>query len=159
MSAPASRDRQRISPETRAAIEQLLRDGLPDRAAARRLGVHHATVAKVRAALGLAPHPSGRKSYPTVEDAWRAHVEPVDGGHLRWTGGFGSFGNPQVMHHGRTYSAYRIAFRLRTGRDPVGAARPACGYPRCVEPSHIDDQAARDRDRRTYTAIFGGGAP
>lgn len=145
-----------ISSETRAAIERLLDEGESCKGVARKLGVHHVTVAKVRDARGLPVAKSGRKSYPTLAEAFRAHTEPVEGGHLRWKGSRHSSGIPQVMHDGRTYSAYRLAFRLRTGREPVGQARPGCDYDGCVAPTCVADQRERERDRKTFAGIFGG---
>lgn len=147
-----------ISPETRAEIERLLREGRPDRAIAHQVGVHHVTVSKIHKALGLPRHPSGRKSYPTLAEAFHAHTEPVNGGHLRWTGNRAAGGTPRVMHAGHTYSAYRIAFLLRTGREPVGKALPGCDFDGCVAPVCMTDQRQRERDRAAYTGIFGGGA-
>ncbi|MFF4548640.1 hypothetical protein ACFY1J_31145 [Streptomyces sp. NPDC001406] len=148
--------RRTISPEKRAAVEQLLRDGLSDKGIARQTGAHHTTVAKVRKALRLPVHKSGRKSYPSLEEAFRARIEPVEGGHLRWIGNRVSGGNPQLMHDGKPYSAYRVAFTLRTGREATGQARPGCDYAHCVEPRHVEDQDERERNRNDYAAIFGG---
>ncbi|MEI5520729.1 helix-turn-helix domain-containing protein [Streptomyces brasiliscabiei] len=149
---------RKVPDETRAAIRKLLHAGLADRAIAHQTGTHHVTVARERKALGLPRHPPGRKSYPTLADAFHAHTEPADGGHLRWTGGRSSTGVPRLTHQGREYTASRIAFTLRTGREPVGQARPSCEFAECVAPACIADKAERDRDSAAYAGIFGGDA-
>lgn len=148
--------RRGISPELRAQIERLLQQRLDNKTVAARTGANHVTVAKVRKQLGLPVHKSGRKSYPTLAEAFRANTELVDGGHLRWTGAWHSSGVPQVTHDQRSYSAYRIAFTLRTGREASGQARPGCDFPHCVEPRHVEDQAERKRNQTDYAGIFGG---
>lgn len=149
--------RRGISPELRAEIARLLLQGLDNKRVAARSGAHHTTVAKVRAELRLPVHQSGgRKSYPTLAEAFRARTAPAEGGHLRWTGSISVDGVPVFGHEQRLYSAYRIAFTLRTGRQASGQARPGCDFPHCVEPRHVEDQAERQRNRTGYAAIFGG---
>ena len=147
--------RRGISPELRAEIERLLHQGLHNKAIAAQTGAHHVTVAKVRQTLGLPVHKSGRKSSPTLAEAFQARTEPADGGHLRWTGQINGDGVPVFVHEQRLRSAYRVAFTLRTGREASGQARPGCDFPHCVEPRHIEDQAERSRNRTDFTAIFG----
>lgn len=145
-----------ITPEKYAAVAELLRHGLSNKAVVQQIDIHHVTVGKIRRELGIARHPSGRKSYATAEEAWRARVEPAEGHHLRWTGSHSSDGVPVFMHDGRTLSAYRTAFQLRTGREPVGHVFPACEVvPKCVAPECMDDTAARTRDRSALAAILG----
>ncbi|NUR04355.1 MAG: helix-turn-helix domain-containing protein [Streptomyces sp.] len=148
--------RRGISPELRAEISRLLQQGLDNKAVSARTGAHHTTVAKVRRELNLPVAKSGRKSYPTLAEAFRARTEPVAGGHVRWKGGFNGDQVPMFVHEQRLRSAYRIAFTLRTGRDPSGQARPGCDFPHCVEPRHVEDQAERNRNRDNLAAIFGG---
>lgn len=144
-----------ISPETYAEVADLLRQGLSNKDVCQRVDVHHVTVAKVRREQGIPRHTSGRKSYATAEDAYRARVEPAGGRHLRWTGGLNSGGTPTFMHAGQTLSAYRVAFQIRTGREPEGHVFPACDVPRCVAPECMDDEAARRRDRGALASIIG----
>lgn len=148
-----------LSAEKRAAVEQLLREGLSNKVIARRVDCHHATVGRIRKALGLPNCKPGRKTYPSLAEAFRGRTEWVaDGGHLRWTGGFHEEGMPTFMHAGEKFSAYRIAFKLRTRRNPIGQAKPGCDFANCVEPTHVRDQRERDRDRDAYKAIFRGDA-
>jgi hypothetical protein len=87
----------------------------------------------------------------TIEEKWRTRTVPVDGGHLAWTG------CPDLRWQGRTFKAGRIAFRIRTGREPVGYVRPDCGMPGCVEPTHVDDEPGRQRTRQQLRAVRGMG--
>ncbi|MCX5587599.1 hypothetical protein [Streptomyces erythrochromogenes] len=142
----------------RPDVVELLHAGLSDIAIARKLGVSApCTVAPARRALGLSKHKPGPARTPSVDTFVDNHCEAIDGGHLRWTG-YHSNGVPQIrwVGHPRVESVYRFMFRRRHGREPVGHARPGCGMPQCVAPAHIDDQPARERNRRAYTALFGG---
>jgi hypothetical protein len=51
-------------------------------------------------------------------------------------------------------TAYRIAFQIRWGREPVGYVKPGCEYDGCVHPEHVEDQPMREQ----YAAIFGAAA-
>jgi hypothetical protein len=51
-------------------------------------------------------------------------------------------------------TAYRIAFQIRHGREPVGYVKPGCEFDGCVHPDHVEDQPMRDQ----YAAIFGAAA-
>ena len=148
--------RRGITPELRAEIERLLHQRLDNKAVAARTGAHHTTVAKVRRELNLPVAKSGRKSYPTLAEAFRARTEPAEGGHARWKGGFNGDQVPMFVHEQRLHSAYRVAFTLRTGREASGQARPGCEFEHCVEPRHVEDQAERVRNRANLAAIFGG---
>ncbi|MET7933443.1 hypothetical protein [Streptomyces sp. NPDC005322] len=139
----------------RADIAELLGQGLPDRTIAEQLHACAKTVARTRAALGLPKAKSGIKPAASLEAAFRARVEPVEGGHLRWAGHWATNGVPLLRYGGRQMTAHRIAFRLRTGREPEGNARPECDYEDCVEPSHVQDAPERERTEDTYAAIFG----
>lgn len=141
----------------RADVAELLRAGMSDIAIARRLGVSApCTVAPARRALGLPKHRPGPSEAPSVDVFVDDHCEPADGGHLRWTG-YLAKGIPQIRYTGHPReSAYRFMFRRRHGREPVGYALPACGERLCVNPDHLDDREARQRNRDTYNALFGG---
>lgn len=138
-------------------IAELLHQGLSDREICRQVHCDPRTTARTRDALGIPRNPPGRpRSATSLEAAFRARTEPVDGGHLRWTGYLSTHGTPRFKY-GKTFlTARRVAFKIRTGREPHGNALPSCDFPGCVAPDHIDDQRIRDRDRATYAAIFGG---
>lgn len=143
-------------------VAGLIRAGLSNRAIARQLGVAHTTVAAARDALGMPPsphHPVTKSRSVTLEEAWRAHTRPVDDGHLVWTGRVGSGGAKVMRYRGRLYTANRVAFMIRTGRDPVGRAKPACDVPGCVAPGCMDDAEIRRRDRLALRAVLGLPAP
>lgn len=93
----------------------------------------------------------------TLEDAFRARTEPVDGGHLRWTGAT-SHGTPTVRFNGGSYSAYRVAFRLQHDREPQGRVTATCDMPGCVSGWHVADQPMRDQTDALCEAIFGEAA-
>ncbi|MEU0181818.1 hypothetical protein ABZ312_11605 [Streptomyces sp. NPDC006207] len=99
------------------------------------------------------------RTFATVEDKWRSKLQPVDGGHLVWTGRLGANGNPILDYKGKSYQAGRIAYRLRTGRDPVGPARRSCDVHLCVAPACVDDANDRMRVRVQLRALDGFNSP
>lgn len=99
------------------------------------------------------------RTFATVEDKWQSKVEPVDGGHLVWTGRLGDNGNPVLDYKGRRYQPGRIAYRMRTGRDPVGVARRSCEVHLCVAPACMDDANDRARVRIQLRALDGLDSP
>lgn len=139
----------------RSDIAALLHQDLSDTAIGQQLRVCPKTVARHRKALGLPKAKRGKKPAPTLEAAFRARVEPVAGGHLRWVGHWGKNSVPAIRYGGRFLTAYRVAFRVRTGRDAKGNALPTCDYEHCVEPTHVQDAPERTRAQDTYAAIFG----
>lgn len=138
----------------RADIAELLHTGNSDSAIARQLRCDRKAVARARAALGLPKTPHGR---PTpLADLIAARTEPVEGGHVRWTGTTNVSGTPVLNYRGEgPRSVHRLVFIVRYGREPVGKVRAACGYPRCLAMDHVEDQPMRERNRATYAAIFG----
>lgn len=90
----------------------------------------------------------------SLEDVFAAHVEDTGDGHARWNGPV-AHQTPAVRFEGRMQSAYRVAFRLHHGREPVGQASPACGVPGCVAGGHVDDRPMRERTKTVYASIFG----
>ena len=134
---------------TRAAIEELLHAGYGNKAIARQVHVHHQRIAEIRAQLGL---PNVRRPRATTysEGAFWRRTQP-DGDHLIWTGYHNSTGVPCLRATDGIHTAYRIAFRIRWQREPVGAVRPGCDKPKCVHPRHVEDQPMRQQ----YAAIFG----
>lgn len=139
----------------RADVAGLLRAGLSDRAIARELHTDGKAVAAARAALGLPKAKSGPPAH-TPEEAFHRRATATPDGHMKWTGHINNAGVPIVLAVKERLSAYRVAFRIHHGREPIGTARPACGQPGCVAPAHIDDQPARERNRAAFTTLFGG---
>ncbi|MEV5977544.1 hypothetical protein [Streptomyces sp. NPDC052114] len=144
----------------RADVAELLHAGLSDSAIARELGVDaDKTVRRTRLALGLPKTRPGRKPAASPEDLFWRRTQPIDGGHLIWTGyraPRADGGCPLVRHGGRIHSAYRIAFGLRYGREPEGHVTPTCDVDGCVAPDHTQDRQIRERTKATFDAIFGG---
>jgi hypothetical protein len=145
----------------RPDVAELLRAGHSDRAIARQLNVDPVkTVAPARALLGLPKAKPGRKPAATPEDLFWLRVQPVDDGHILWTGHrqpATEGGCPVFRHGGRLWSAYRVAFKIRHGREPEGKVTPTCDRYGCVAPDHTQDRRIRDREKRVdvlYAAIF-----
>lgn len=146
--------------KVRADIAELLRQGLPETHIASQLGIDRGTVKRARQALGLPAPPRGKRSkYASLSDAFRNHTEPVEGGHLRWTGPTDR-DFPFLTYGGKRYAAPRLAFQLHRGREPVGriSRSGTCDFPGCVEGGHLLDQAIREAHLRADAAfelIFG----
>ena len=118
------------------------------------LGVDRAAVRRIRAEAGIT-YTAG--SYATPREKWRARTEPVEGGHLRWTGAT-SHGTPTVRFNGGSHSAYRVAFRLQHDREPQGRVTATCDMPGCVSGWHVADQPMRNQTDALCEAIFGEAA-
>ena len=139
----------------RTDVADMIRNGAGTTAIMTTLHVGYPTVARAREALGIpAPTRNGRRAVP-IPDAFRTHTEPIDGGHLRWTGHFNK-GVPTLCRNSGNLSAYRVAFEMEHGRAPVGHVRPGCDYPGCV--AHVLDQPMREQLDAQYAAIFGATA-
>lgn len=141
--------------KVREDVVVALQQGVPQRRIMRTLHVSYATIVATRAALRM-PDPA-RSTSPLrpIETEFYARTEPVGGGHLRWTSYYAN-GVPKLGRQGVILSAYRVAFGLIHTREPVGQVRPGCGHPRCVEPTHLDDQTMRVQLRQQLAGIFGG---
>ncbi|MEV6180147.1 hypothetical protein [Streptomyces sp. NPDC052015] len=139
---------------TREEIIALLREGLSDKQVGKRLHTNPKRVTAIRAELKL---PAYTVTPLTFEEQWSANTEPVDGGHLRWTGRLRD-GAPAVTHEGRTLHVRRAAFERLHGRTPQGPVLPGCGWGPCVRPEHLEDRLVRERTDTTFAAIFGGAA-
>lgn len=129
----------------RADIAELLHAGLGDRTIARQLSVTTASVTAARAELGLPKARGGIKRATSVEDLFWRRTQPVDGGHLDWDGHLTSNGTPGIHWNRGMHSALRVAYRIRTGRDPEGYAHVTCEHAGCVAPQHVDDTAVTPR--------------
>jgi hypothetical protein len=80
---------------------------------------------------------------------WRSRTVALDGGHLLWTGcGY-------VTWERVLFKPGRIAFIIRTGREPVGYVRADCDQRGCVTPEHVEDQPGRQRARQQLRAVRG----
>ncbi|ONI48665.1 MULTISPECIES: hypothetical protein [unclassified Streptomyces] len=139
----------------RSDVVAMLRQGIPQQDIMRTLRVGHQTVVTARDALQMPAPVRGRRAPRPIDTEFYARTEPVDGGHLRWTGHYAE-GSPKLGRQGGHLSAYRIAFKLRHDREPVGKATPGCGYPKCVAPDHVEDQPMRAQLRQQMAGIFGG---
>ncbi|MCT2591100.1 hypothetical protein LHJ74_14480 [Streptomyces sp. N2-109] len=139
---------------TKDEIAALLREGLSNNIIAAQLRCDRARVSRIRRDLGI---PNVRPQPLTLEQVWATHTRPVRGGHLEWLGERQSqSGTPTMRYREQPFTAARIAFRIRTGRDPLGYARAECGIPHCVAPEHMDDTAARLRTREQLRYLTGG---
>ncbi|MCM1977170.1 hypothetical protein [Streptomyces sp. G1] len=148
--------------KVREDIAELLKAGeLTQIEIARRLGVDRATVRKTRKALGMpAPRLGQRPTHGSLEEAFRAHIEPGEDGHVWWTGyRERRSGLAIVLHRKERVPVPKLAFRLHYGRDAVGRITHACGERTCHAGAHLADDIIRAANRRADSAferIFGG---
>jgi len=140
---------------SRAEIIALLQEGHSNKEIARRLHTNPKRVATLRTGLGL-PRTS-RAQAITVEQKWATYTRPTDDGHTEWTGYRRAGMTPMFMLHGVNYSARRVAFVMRHGREPEGRVRPGCGRSWCVAPACATDARLRRADA-AFRAIFGRAA-
>jgi hypothetical protein len=139
---------------TRGQITELLGQGLSNTAIAAQLHCDKVRVARIRAELGL---PNVAVQPLTLEEKWAARTRPIDGGHLEWLGEHvGKSGTPVMRYREASYTATGIAFRIRTGRDPVGYAIAECGHHHCVAPAHVEDDPGRQKAREQLRYLTGG---
>ncbi|MGW9385374.1 helix-turn-helix domain-containing protein [Streptomyces globisporus] len=148
-----------ITDAERAQIIEQLESGATDRAVAAACGIDRGTAARYRRGLSIPPAPRPappNRSTLTVEEKWRTFVTPADErGHMTWTGRLASGTTPVMTHAGRTITARPVAYRMHTGRDPVGYVRPGCGQPNCVAPEHLEDEQDRRRERADLGVMLG----
>lgn len=138
--------------KVRADVTELLLAGHSNAEVARRCHIDPTTAAKARAALGLPKAKPGIKPAATPEDLFWHRVQPTEDGHMEWTG-YRVGGTPALRHGGCHRTAYRIAYRIATGREPEGHALPSCGRDHCVRPGHHADRADRARAEARATAV------
>ncbi|MER6559796.1 hypothetical protein ABT300_19080 [Streptomyces sp. NPDC001027] len=130
--------------------DQILRalldvEDISNRAVADLLGCPYRRVEEVRKRAGLPTYVRGRRAaYATLKEAFLAQVEPVQGGHLRWTGPREKTGTPVVRWRRLLDTAYRVAFRLHHQREPVGYLTRSCKIPGCVAGAHQEDRPMRE---------------
>ncbi|MEV6536949.1 hypothetical protein AB0M86_46640 [Streptomyces sp. NPDC051639] len=140
-------------------LADLFREGATNRAAALTLGIDRQTAGRYRDTLGFGPapkRPAYNRSSLTIEQKFITHTQPVEGGHLEWTGRrTRSNGTPMFTHRERSYTARSIAFRIATGRAPDGYVTAECDNPECVAPAHVEDEPGRTRIRAQLAAVLG----
>jgi hypothetical protein len=136
-------------------IRELLHKGLSNEAIARQLRVDRGAVRRIRGLVGV---PSPDRQPLSLEEKWRDRTREVEGGHLEWTGErAGPSRTPVMRYRDKTHTAAVIAFRQRTGRDPVGQVKAECDLPQCVEPAHVEDEPGRTRLREQLRLLLGMG--
>ncbi|MEU5834543.1 hypothetical protein ABZ820_12835 [Streptomyces diacarni] len=130
---------------TREEIAAALDNTVSNVAVARHLGIHSERVRRVRAKAGVPPYPRGgrRAAHATWAEAFAARTVAVRGGHLRWAGARSQHGTPVLHLRTQTQTAYRYAFQVEHGREPVGNVAPGCGYCGCVAGAHLEDRLLR----------------
>ncbi|MFF4726425.1 hypothetical protein ACFY3M_13940 [Streptomyces mirabilis] len=128
-----------MTPERWEEIAQALKAGpVSDEAVSKLLRCHKRFVAEVRRDLGMPKYRPPARVWGR-EDYERLSV-PLTGGHRRWRGRFDESGVPYAN---RMLTAYRLAFRVHHGRDPVGRVQGTCRYKRCVAGEHLNDRIIR----------------
>ncbi|GAA5056321.1 hypothetical protein [Streptomyces similanensis] len=145
-------------------LATLFRAGATDAAAARQLNIAKSTAGLWRRRLGIAPapkQPSSLRSPLTVAEKWQQFVRPVEDGHMEWTGRRrpGPSAVLEFTHHGRVHSARRVAFTIRTGREPEGTVTTECERAGCVAPACVEDEPGRTRSRRHLAVVNGYETP
>ncbi|MEU0667152.1 hypothetical protein ABZ508_02755 [Streptomyces lavendulocolor] len=138
--------------KVRADVVDMLRAGHTQAHIMRTLGVCYATVKTARDAIGMPDPGAGRRPQQDPAAAFAARTEPVDGGHMRWTGTRATGGGTVMGLNGQYISGARLAFTLHHGRDPVGRVTAGCDYPGCIAPGHLTDQVMRQRRRAAAAA-------
>lgn len=148
-------NRPRLLHPKDTAIRALLAEGKSNHAIARELHADPAAVRRIRKETGITNPP---QQPLTLDEKWAARTRPDDGGHLEWTGerSTGS-GTPLLRYRDQSYAAAAVAFRQRTGRDPVGQVKAECDMPQCVAPEHVEDEPGRQRLREQLRYLRGMG--
>ncbi|MGV2914764.1 hypothetical protein [Streptomyces alfalfae] len=137
---------------TREEIVEALQAGKSVTAINRELRADRARVRRIRDELGLAVFVPAERSR-TLEEKWAESTQPVEGGHLAWTGERGTTsGSPVMRYRDRSYSPAAVAFRMRTGRDAQGQTFAECGMKHCVAPEHVHDEVERAAARQQLRA-------
>ncbi|KPL31142.1 hypothetical protein JI76_18260 [Streptomyces anulatus] len=138
-------------------IAARLQAGASNGAIVRELRVDKPRVARIRRELGL---PNVQQQPLTLEEKWATKTRKIDGGHVHWTGSRGSSsGTPVLAYRGTLVTAASVAFRIRTGREPVGYVLPECDYHHCVAPDHVEDEPGRQKTPEQLRYLTGGTAP
>ncbi|MFJ5923876.1 hypothetical protein ACIQF6_14885 [Kitasatospora sp. NPDC092948] len=139
-----------------ARVIELATAGRSTASIANELHMDRRQVRQIRADANIPSLPAGRIQTLTVEEKWQQRVRELPDGHLEWTGERQhTSGTPVMRHSGQTYTAARIAYRIKHGTDPIGYATPGCGTRHCIAPDHIDDLPRRTRDRAALRTVLG----
>lgn len=143
---------------TREEIVRALRTPRSDSAISRDLRCDRHRVTAIRKSLGLPPVP---QQPLTLQQKWATFTRPADdGGHVEWTGERQkSNGTPVMRYREKPYTAARVAFIVKYGREPVGYVFAECGVRHCVAPAHVDDEPGRLRAREQLRFLTGRGEP
>jgi len=145
---------ERVHPKD-AQIRELIAQGLSNAKVAQETGADRSAVRRIRGEMGVALPPAQPLS---LEEKWQERTRPVEGGHLEWTGERANTSRTPVMRYrGKTFTAAAIAFRRRTGRDPVGQVKAECDMRQCVAPEHVEDEPGRTRLREQLRLLLGMG--
>ncbi|WP_435218356.1 hypothetical protein [Streptomyces sp. bgisy034] len=138
-----------------AEIRQQISSGASNAAVRRATGADVSAIRRIRRDMGVACPPQHTH---TLESKWAERARPIEGGHLEWAGERGNVsGTPLIRYREQTYTAAAVAFRMRTGRDPVGPVKAECGVHQCVAPGHVEDAPGRDRLREQLRFLLGKG--
>ncbi|MFH9430266.1 hypothetical protein ACH4JZ_18485 [Streptomyces sp. NPDC017615] len=152
-----------LTTATADALAEMLRQGATNIEAAHALGIDKGTAARHRAVLGIGPatkRPAHNRSTLTVEEKFATYTQPLDNGHMAWTGRLHkTAGTPVFTHREKTFTARSIAFRVATGRKPDGNVIPECDWSECVAPGHVQDEPGRTRLRSQLAAVVGTATP
>ncbi|MGW3511207.1 hypothetical protein [Streptomyces sp. NPDC000994] len=144
-------------------LAEMFRADVTDAAAARAIGISKSTAGVWRRRLGIAPSPRtapANRSVLTLEQKWRTYARPVADGHMEWTGRRrGDTGTMVMTHHGREYTARRVAFIVAHGREPEGRVTAECDHPGCVAPACVEDDPSRTHSRGQLAAVLGYATP
>lgn len=141
---------------TRNDIIAMLRDGHSNNRIMRELRCDKQRVIRIRAELGL-PTFIRPEQTRTLEEKWALFTQPIDGGHLEWTGTRGTASDtPVLSYKEQLYTAASIAFTIKYGRKPDGYVKAECGLKHCVAPEHVEDEAGRQQLREQLRYLTGG---
>lgn len=133
------------------AARKLISEGEHDSAVSKALGIDRRTSARIRRDMGMPPKRSAIPLDVKLRRDWR----PREDGHTGWDGRRYSSGGPSVRKHGQDTPATHVAFKLRTGRYPVGIVKTECGERECLTPAHLSDEIERRTVRMQERALLG----
>lgn len=151
----------RANPNT-ARIIALAKEGVPNTVIAVEVGLSRQQVAAILRHNKVPSAPPARKVRKPIEVEWADHTIEVAGGHLLWRedGVHTSTGSGRLHYNKVRYSAAQIAYKIRTGRWPVGVVYAVCDIAHCIQLLHVADTATRQRVRKVVRRdLYGRQAP